>query len=99
VMASTTCPLNGHDRSFISGAISAGDVAKPAPTLRTIRAVSAASKPMIAVTVISVDQVNSRLAGFGAAIAQWPNVFADEANEKLNDHHEIVNGRQGCRAG
>jgi len=54
---------------------------------------------MIAVTVISVDQVNSRLAGFGAAIAQWPNVFADEANEKLNDYHEIVNGRQGCRAG
>ena len=99
MMVSTTCPLNGHDRSFISGAISAGDVAKPAPTLRTIRAVSAASKPMIAVTVISVDQVNSRLAGFGAAIAQWPNVFADEANEKLNDYHEIVNGRQGCRAG
>jgi len=49
---------------------------------------------MIAVAIISVDQVNSRLAGFGAAIAQWPTVFAVEANGKLNDHHEIVNGRR-----
>jgi hypothetical protein len=49
---------------------------------------------MIAVAVISVDQINSRIAGPGAAIAQWPTVFAAEANGKLNDQQEIVNGRR-----
>jgi len=49
---------------------------------------------MIAVAIISVAQVNSRLAGSGAAIAQWPAVFATEANGKLNDQQEIVNGRR-----
>jgi hypothetical protein len=47
--------------------------------------VGTASKPMIAVAIVSVDQANSRLAGFGATIAQWPTVFAAEANGKLND--------------
>jgi len=49
---------------------------------------------MIVVAIIRVDQVNSQLPGFGAAIAQWPTVFAAEANGKLNDQHEIVNGRR-----
>jgi hypothetical protein len=43
--------------------------------LHTIRTVSTASRPMIVVAIVSVDQVNSRLAGSGAAIAQWPTVF------------------------
>jgi hypothetical protein len=33
---------------------------------------------MIAVAIVSVDQVNSRVTGSGAAIAQWPTVFAAE---------------------
>jgi hypothetical protein len=49
---------------------------------------------MIAVAIVSIDQDTNRLAGPGAAIAQWPNVFAAEANGKLNDQHEIVNGRR-----
>ena len=49
---------------------------------------------MIVVAIIRVNQVNSQLPGFGAAIAQWPTVFAAEANGKLNDQHEIVNGRR-----
>jgi hypothetical protein len=51
---------------------------------------------MIAVAIIRVDQANSRLAGSGAASAQWqwPTVFADEASGKLNDQQEIVNGQR-----
>ena len=49
---------------------------------------------MIAVAMVSMDQVNTRLAGLGAAIAQWPTVFAVEATGKLNDQKEIVNGRR-----
>ncbi len=53
--------------------------------LHTIRTVSTASEPIIAVAIVRVNQVNSKLAGPGAAIAQWPNVFATEASGKLND--------------
>ena len=62
--------------------------------LHTIRTVSTASKPMIVLAIISVDHASSRPAESGAAIAQWPTVFADDANGKLNDQHEIVNGRR-----
>jgi len=49
---------------------------------------------MIAVAIIGVGQANSRLAGSGAAIAQWPTVFVIDANGKLSDQQEIVTGRR-----
>jgi hypothetical protein len=49
---------------------------------------------MIAVAIVRVDQASTRPTGFGAAMTQWHTVLAVDANGKLNDHAEMVNGRR-----
>ena len=63
-------------------------------TLHPFRTVRPASSPITVVAMINVDQASTRATGCGAATAQWHTVFAVDANGKLNDHAEIVNGRR-----